>query len=500
MRFKGVFVPFGEYLPDLPALNNPGSQNIRNVIPASDMSYLSIQDISTLTSALTAKCRGAFSVRHSDATPYTFAGDAAKLYELTSASSSWTDRSGATYTLSTEENWAFTKFGGKVIAGNINDDPQIITVGAGTAFAALAGTPPKARHWATIREFVVCGNLDEAGTLNPIKVRWCGINDETAWTASATTLSASKQLNASSQYGGGWIQGIRGGEYGIIWQEFSIWRMSFAGSPTVWQFDEVLPGYGCASPSSIVHYGNMSFYLGQEGFDLLLNGVERVPIGANKVDKTFLNDVDADYFYNIVGAIDPKNRVVMWIYPGSGHSGGLPNKYLAFNWVTRRWAAGDIDCEWIFSGLGSGYTLEGLDAISADIDALPASLDSRLYNEGAIRLGAFDTDHKMGGFLGSTLPATLETGEKEFNPQGRTLLHSARPQVEGQSVAVTCASVSRNLQTDAATTGSAESVHAETGLAHMRKDARFHRVQCVTSGDFDHAMGVTCNIAVTGSR
>src|SRR3990167_54509 len=494
---------FGEYLPDLPALDNPGSPYVNNVLPFLDGAYRPLKDVSAITSALTARCRGAYSVRNTDAAAYTYAGDATKLYEITGGATSFTDRSGATYTTAADENWEFCKFNNKIIATNLSDEIQWQTIASGTNFADLVASP-KAWHIGVVAgSFIVAGNLDESGTLSPTKIRWSAFEDETDWTAAASTMSDSRTLRSSAQYGGGWVQKIIGGEYGVIFQEFSIWRMTFVGSPKVFQLDEVLPGYGTPAVNSVTQYGNMIFYLGQEGFDLVMNGVERIPIGANKVDNFFLADVDSTYMMRVIGAVDPTNRIVAWIYPAQDASSGIPNRIIAYNWITKKWGRGAIDAEWIFCGLGSGYTLDELDSVNASLDALPASLDSRQYVEGALQLSAFDEAHKLSGFTGSELAASADTPEVEIIPGRRTMLRGARPLVVGSSVTATITPITRNLQTATATTGSASSVHSETGIAPLRTDARYHRLRVTTSGSFDHLIGVDVPrecIAVTGRR
>lgn len=498
-----VFVPFAEYLPDRPALRNPGSTNIKNVIPYLDGSYLPFYALSNSIAALTARVRGAIAVRASDAAAVIYTGDATKLYEITNASATPVDASGATYTLGSEDNWNFVKWGDKVIATSFTDSPQVITIGTGAGgsnFAALGGTPPKARHIAVVQDFVVLANLDESGTLTPNKVRWSGVNNEATWTASASTLSDSQTLEAPADYGGGWIMAMKGGEYGVIFQEFCIWRMSYSGSPFVFNFDPVLPGKGTPARNSVVQHGNLIFYLGQAGFEMLINGVQVEEIGFGKVDKTFLADLDSTYPHMVIGAIDPISRVVAWIYPGAGSSGGTPNKILFYNYLTKRWTTGDLDAEWLFPGIGQGYTLDGLDAISASLDSLPASLDSRLYVEGTIQLSGADTSHRIGAFTGSAKAATLETAESQIFPGRSAHVNGVRPVVRGDSVTATVAAITRNLQNAAATTGSAISTNTETGIAHVRSEARYHRLQVVTSGDFEHAIGVDIYAKPTSGR
>ncbi len=195
-------IPFGEYLPDLPDLANPGATVAKNVIPHAN-SYLPLKALSTNSDALTAFCRGAYAATDKALVVYNFAGDATKLYSL--ASQTHSDVSSTTYTTAAGENWSFVKWGEKIIATNFTDVPEITTLGAAN-FTNLGGSPPRARHVGIVRDFVVFGYLKESGTVYPNRVRWSGIGDETAWAVSATTQSDFQDIFSNANLGGGDIQ------------------------------------------------------------------------------------------------------------------------------------------------------------------------------------------------------------------------------------------------------------------------------------------------------
>jgi hypothetical protein len=89
-------------------------------------------------------------------------------------------------------------------------------------------------------------------------------------------------------------------------------------------------------------------------------------------------------------------------------------------------------------------------------------------------LADFFTDHKSGSFTGSNLAATIDTGEFEANPGKRTVFRSVRPIVDATGATIT--PITRNLPSDAVTTGSAISMDA-LGRAQMRVNARYARMR-----------------------
>jgi len=238
----------------------------------------------------------------------------------------------------------------------------------------------------------------------------------------------------------------------------------------------------------------MVFYLGRDGF-YMFNGSNSIPIGVNKVDKTFWADVDQTYMANISSTIDPINTLVMWAYPGAGNTGGMPNHILAFNWSTNKWSSIDVDVEVIFSALQEGYTLDQLDSFGT-MDALPYSLDSRVWMGGADVLSGIDLSHYLGHFTGTALDATIETGEQ--GSDNRALVTSVRPVVSGYS-GVTAQVGSRNLQGDSTTWSTASSINSN-GECPVRVDSRYFRVRLNITGGFTHAVGVDALAKKGGKR
>ena len=251
-------IPFGELAPDVADLNADVARAAINVLPGVN-SYLPLKDLSVASDALTGDCVGAVVTKDNSGNNYIYAGDSTKLYNISGVTV--TDYSQAGNYTDNAEKWNFAKWGNKIIASKYGEIPQVITLG-GTVFADLAGTPPQARSISTVRDFVVLGNtLDGTDGAVTNRLWWSGFNDEEQWT-SGTNQSDFQDL----QGGGGAIQRIIGGEYGIVFQVNSIWRMTYVGTPLVFQLDEIEPKKGTPAPGSVVQHGVDIYYLGQDGF------------------------------------------------------------------------------------------------------------------------------------------------------------------------------------------------------------------------------------------
>lgn len=482
-------VPFGEWLPDLGEQSNPGSLVANNVIPAVD-GYRQLLGLSEFSNALGAYCRGAIAVKGSDGNVYNYAGDATKLYALTTAT--WADVSrlaGGAYTTATSNYWEFAKWGENVIAVNLDDAPQIIALG-GANFAALGGSPPKARTVGIVRDFVVLGHIND-GTAKKTSVAWSGFGDETQW--GTNPLTQADQQEISDNFGV--IVKIVGGAFGLVFFERGIVRMDYEGPPTIFRFSTIERRIGAVSAGAVADAGGIAYYIADDGV-YACNGQGVENIGSQKVNQYLVRDLDGAYLHRIKSAVDYRNSVVMWAYPGNGNSGGQPNKLLIYHWPTGRFSSGEVQVNALYAYLSPGFTLDALDSISSSLDALPASLDDPSFQGGRLAFAGFSTAHKTATFSGSALAATIETTEFD---EGMAYMAEARPVIDGQASVVTCQHGHRYSLRDAVTYESAQSENT-VGTFEFHKEDRFHRLRVGITGGFDTASGMDVVMRKAGYR
>jgi hypothetical protein len=483
-------IPFAEWLPDQPEFNNPGSTVIKNVIPAA-VSYKPVKGLAVQSNALDSPCLGAVSGIDTSGNVNIYAGDSSQLYKFSADTFSDASRSGTAstaYSVGANENWEFAQFGNVMTATHVDDPVQSITMG-GTNFADLivSTLKPQARHVTVIKNFLVLGNTRESGTNYPQRVRWSALDDASDFDASQSTQSDFQDL-----YGeGGWVMKVVGGESGLIFQERAIWRMTYIGSPFVFQFDQVEINRGTIAKNSVARYGTKIYFLAEDGFFAINTlGGESQAIGKERVDEYFFNDFDPTYPHKVVGVVDPENSVIWWAYPGPANNDGTPNRLLLYNWVVNRWSRADIDVQWLFRTARTGVTLDDLDTTSSSIDSLVFSLDSRIWAGDPLQvLAGFDTSNKLGHFSGSALASTLETSEVQLFPGRRAFVSLLRPYVEGESVVPTVQVGMRDKHTDSVSYGSAVSLDS-LGEAAVRSNGRFTRFRVNTTGTFEHAQGI----------
>jgi hypothetical protein len=495
-----------EYAPDLPPLG-PGSALVKNVIPRTPLSYGPMSSLAVFSNALAARCQGAIAGVDSGGNVTAYAGDATDLYALTPDSISWSvvSSSAGAYATPADGLWQFVTFQGQVIATNFINPIQMTLLGSGSNFADLSSDAPKARYVAGVKGWLFTGNTsDPTDGEQPYRVWWSGLNDATNWPTPGTAAAAEVQSDFNDFSGdSGWLQGIVGNlgtaDCGIFF-EHAVWRGVYVGPPAVFDFFPAQGVRGTPAPNSIVQLGSLVYFLAEDGF-YVFDGTNSIPIGANKIDKTFYADLDQSHMDRICGTVDPINKLIFWAYPGSGSQSGNPNKLLIFNWQLNRWSFAELTLEFLFRSLSFGYTLDQLDAFGT-LDTIVPALDSRIWTGGKVLLSAFDTDHKLNYFTGSNLAPTVDTTEVQVFPAQRALITNVRPLVDGGTPSV--AFGVRDRLEDASTLGAATAMNS-IGTCPQRASGRYvyAEVTLPAASSFSHIQGVSSSdedVTPAGSR
>lgn len=496
-----------EWKPDLPSVGSGYSINVSNVLPRTKTTYGPFPDfVGYATSPLPARCQGAISVLDSAGNVNTFAGTATDLYQMTVAAPTFSNvsKTPGGYNVGADEVWNYALFGDNVIATNIGDPVQSFVLNTSTDFADLSVDAPKARYTATIKGWLFLANtFDNVDGPVPWRTWWSAYNDPTSWPTPGSSAAAAAQSDFNDTVGeGGWIQGIVGNlgtADGAIFLEHAVWRINYTGPPTVFTFSPAEGVRGTPAPGSICQLGAFVYYLGEDGF-YVFDGTSSSPIGANKVDRTFFADLDGAYIERVIGAVDPLNKMILWAYPGSGNTQGNPNRIIVYNWFTQTWAMANIETEIIFRSLSFGYSLDGLDAVSTNLDALPFSLDSRAWTGGQLLLSGFDLDHTLGYFSGAALAPIVDTEEiQPFNGQ-RTFIRNARPIVDG-NVTPSIAIGTRTYAEQTVTFGNPSAMNY-LGWCPIRSNGQYTRARITLPAGsvFTHIQGVEVDADPAGQR
>jgi hypothetical protein len=466
-------VPFGPWRPDLATFDTLYATEALGVYP-SPTGYRPLNSFVNTASALTGRCRGAFTALSSTGTVFNFAGDGTKLYKQASTGASWADVSrtvGGAYATATEGFWTFMQFGDIVFASNGVDDIQSFTMGSSTNFAAATGSPAIGAFLGNVKGFGVIARLSS----NVRTMIWSGQEDVTTWTPSATTLSDDQTFPD-----GGAIMGFAGGDVGIVFQESAIQRMQFVGPPLAFRFDKISTNLGCNIPRSIASYQDMVFALSTDGFIMVQGGTSVNRIGYGKLDDWIFRNINQSYLNRCSAVVDPVRMVYCFGFVSNDNSTGIPDQFVMYHWATGEWAHAPLSHEllWSASIVRTGTDIDSLDALyPGGIDTVPFSLDAvEIRSNSQQFLAAFDDQHRSGFFTGNYMSATIETGETELTPGRKTLLRGLRPMIEGTAVTPSVTVKYRDRLQDAPSSSVDVTTNAN-GICPFRVNARYHRAQ-----------------------
>jgi hypothetical protein len=439
----------------------------------------SIGDTVTVTAVGNTDINGTFTVL-TVPTPTTFTYDDAGTNIVSGAD---TGTVVFTYTTPTNQRWRFTQFGNVIIAANGGNRLQGYNLDTSSTFQDLAADAPRSRYITIVRDFVVSGY---AGTDFPNRVQWSALGDESSWTNSATT-----QADFQDIPDGGSVVGVTGGEFGLVFMDRSIHRMSYVGSPLVFQFDNISRNLGCYEANSIIQYAGTSFFLADDGF-YACDGQKVIPIGNEKVNRFFYNDADEGLLSLMSSAVDPFRKLVIWAY--ASNSSATADKLLIYNYETNRWSSGTTNVDRIASTSSPAFTLDGLDVFGT-LEQIDSSFDDRVWLGGKMQFAGVNLA-KIVTFSGDPMTATIETGDIEV-PGTTSAITMAKPIVDNGSGNV--ALVSRRLLNEQVVFGSQSVADAENRVS-IRGVGRYHRLQLTPTGLWKTAVGMDIDLNGLGTR
>ena len=474
-------ITFGEWLPDQPGVSGALTE-AKNVISQA-IGYGPLPQPVTIASSAGENLYTLHHARKSNGDTLLFAGGLASVFTVSSVGV-FTNVSGATYTTPSADRMRFTQFGNSTIFTNNADKLQYFDINTSTQFADLAATAPVAKYITVVRDFVVVANTLEGSDRYANRVRWSGINDETEWTYSQTT-----QADYQDIPDGGNVVGIRGGEFGLVLMNRSIVRMSYVGTPFIFQFDNISRGTGCMEENSIAQYQGITFFLSDDGF-YMCDGQTVKPIGSEKVDRWFFDNLDLSNISTMSAAVDPIRKLVVWNFPASG----AVRKLLIYNFKTGRWTNADAETTYVSDASTGTVTLEQLDTISGSVDSLAQSFDSAAFIGGQSFLGGLK-DQNVYSFTGLPRAGEIVTGDVEA---GQSVVTLARPQVDGGSATVAVASRGR---LDAVLSWSSDVAATDENRVPLRSAGKYHRLKVKPTGDnWRNAVAIDVDVNPQGGR
>ena len=483
-------IEFKDWLPDQPAFLNKGVMTALNCYPSA-VGYRSVNAFEAVSGAATSKIAGVFAAKDNSGNVKLFAGDATKLYVYGGSGGALVDASKAGgYNLGANGRWRSAQFGDKLlVAGGSGEEVQKWQLGTDTSFSDLSASCPKADFITVVRDQVWVASIDDGSGKQPFRVQWSGINDETSWTVGTAQSDFQDIPDAGN------IVGIVGGQNCTILMERAIAVASYVGSPLIYQIDRVETARGCAYSGSVANIGGLVFFISDDGF-YAFDGSKSQPIGAEKVNRFFLNDMDLAYTSKMSAAVDPTQQVVAWSYVSNASPDGEPDRMIVFNYTLGRWSLVEVGADIIAPFFTSGQDLESLDAFYGNLDAAGTIVDSHLFKGGSFVFGGA-YQKKLHAFSGAPIAATFETAEFPVAKDKHALVTRTVPHFTGGNVSMQVGARDRH---DDPVVFDAGSALTDEGFCEHRVQGRFHRAKMTISGNWENAQGLDIEGRALGRR
>lgn len=483
-------IPFAAWRPDIWSTGSPFAGVASGVLPRAN-SYGPWPSLASTSLAVADVVRGAIVARLTNGNTVVYCGTATKLYRFAGIATSWADMtraSGGDYAVPADGFWSFAQFGKYLIAVNGVDAPQVIDVDAGSAFAALGGSPPIARYVKVVGDFVWLIDLSSAvGPSAPsgrVQIQWSGFRKHDHWTPN------SRQSDFATFPSGGFVQGCSSQLGGIVFLERQIWPY-VRSSVKVFDFAPIQEEQGVDAPNSIVSHEQTTYFHGTDGFSSI--GPQGIAaIGNEWVDNWFLEACNPERVVVMQGALDPLRMRIFWLFASTSNASSVLDRIICYDILNkeRPWTeASDVQASVLFQGATPGATLSDLESLYGSVGAVPYPLGSRVWVGGAPLLAAFDGSYKLAFFNGAPLEATVQTSQFQPIPGRRGFVNGFR--VLGDAATVTGRSSYVERTQDTETWKASGTLNAQ-GVIPQRGSGKYMRAEVtIPAGtDWDHLHGI----------
>ena len=364
--------------------------------------------------------------------------------------------------------WSACVFGSRIYAQNGVDPEQWIDINTGTVFANNVSAPIS-RFIAVVGDFIVRGNQPSA----PNKLQWSGLNDPTSNTVGVD--GADYQVFPDGEE----IMGIIPMSFGaVIMLRTAVFMMNFAlSSEYIFTFQLVTKFRGTNAPCSIASIKNDDFVVYcADGF---FRGPQFTPIGENRVNKWFRNQLKISYEVGIKSMVD-KIETIIWFRYQISNSEYI---FLGYNWELDRWFQSNLDMEDIF-------IFDYFDEFKRQI----------------VTTGGF-----FSPLIGENLSATITTNEISLNDVNRAFVNGARFDGDVANIDSDVANITTYLTVTpwtgehkggALIQNPSGSPSPRTHYISLRADGRVHQfsIQIAEGIDWSIAYGLDVDFKPSGSR
>lgn len=480
-----VALPFAPWEPDKASISGASSE-AKGVI-RSNGKYVPDRELLPLKAgvALNDVCIGAAGFYDTNGAVRIFLGDRGNLYDIQARTPVIVSKIGG-YSVNPDWGWTFEQFGGSVYAAARGlAQIQRYEFGVSSAFGDVATGPGYSDTLFRVREFLFSGygkTLKNSCFNNPLD-----------WDPNSSTGIQAGEFDLPSD-GGDIVIGT-GGQFGLVFQERKIHRLTYSGSSgPPFQRDEIEDKRGALGPNAISRYGMFTFFASEDGIRVTDGASESQGLGEGTVDRYFASNLNYSARFRVSLGVDVEKRLLRIAFPTGGNN--YCNKVINYSIADKQWTYDDIDVDHLFEAPKQGVTVDDSAAIIAlagtdVVDDITLAVDSPVWRETRKQIMAVNSGHAVCTFDGATRPAVLETGYGEVGPGRMAFVSEIWPLIDADTIT---ASVTTKLArlSDAAVNGTAVQMNA-SGFCPVLAHARFIRGRVMVPGNTEWTEGVGLN-------
>ena len=188
---------------------------------------------------------------------------------------------------------------------------------------------------------------------NPRLVKWCDQENDTNWTASATSQAGDFELQSvGSLKAGKKVRGIN-----LLFTDVDVHTATYVGLPYVYSFEKAASGCGLISAQAVAAIDTSALWMSTSGF-FVFDGYVK-PLSCDVSDYVFQN-MNYNQASKVYAVHNSKYGEVWWFYPSSASN--EVDSYVSFNYREMHWNIGSMSRT---AGVDRGVYLQPL-MVSSD--------------------------------------------------------------------------------------------------------------------------------------
>lgn len=180
---------------------------------------------------------------------------------------------------------------------------------------------------------------------DPMAVKWCDIDDRTAWTPSAANTAGERVLSGGNRLLAG--KKLRGG-VNAIWSDTEMFRMTWLGQEPYYGIVQEGSGAGLIGPHAGIEFNGVGYWMGNGRFYGYDGFVTDLPNQEDVLSFLFPEEgeddgraVNRNQGVKVYAFRNVKQKEIWWLYQSTGSENDC-DRYVMFDIDEGRWHIGSI--------------------------------------------------------------------------------------------------------------------------------------------------------------